>query len=76
MKKLILAALITGATMAHASAADQYTAVKDTVGNCSAVVAGSPHYPGMQIMGDKSYASLEEANKSLDSLQGCSGFVR
>ena len=76
MKKLIMAALLIGAAISPAFAADQYTAVKDTVGNCSAVVASSGGYPGMTVMSDKSYASLEEANKSLDSLQGCSGFVR
>jgi hypothetical protein len=76
MKKLVTAVLLTGAAISPAFAADQYTAVKDTVGNCSAVVASSEGYPGMTIVSDKNYSSLEEANKSLDSAQGCSGFVR
>jgi hypothetical protein len=76
MKKLVAAVLLTGMAISPAFASDQYTAVKDTVGNCSAVVASPGGYPGMTVVSDKSYSSLEEANKSLDSLQGCSGFVR
>jgi hypothetical protein len=76
MKKLITAVLLMGTAISPAFAADQYTAVKDTVGNCSAVVASSEGYPGMTVISDKNYSSLDEANKSLDSVQGCSGLVR
>jgi hypothetical protein len=76
MKGLILVVLLMGAAISPALAADEYTAVKDTVGNCSAVVATPGQYPGMTVMSDKNYSSLDEANKALDGLKGCNGFVR
>ena len=76
MKRLIMTALLVGAATTPALAADQYTVVKDTVGNCSAVVASPRGYPGMQVLSDKNYSSLEEANKSLDSVKDCNGLVR
>jgi len=76
MKRLLIAMLLTGAAAWPALAADQYTVVKDTVGNCSAVVTDSNGYPGMKVMSEKNYPSLEDANKSLDGLKDCNGLVR
>jgi hypothetical protein len=75
MKKLILAGAFMAAACAPAFADDTYSLVKDTVGNCSAAVT-SRHYPGMTIVGDKTYPSITDANKALDDVKGCSGLVR
>ncbi|MEI9915401.1 MAG: hypothetical protein WDN29_05845 [Methylovirgula sp.] len=69
MKKLILASVLVVVACAPALADDTYSLVKDTVGNCSAAVT-SRHYPGMTIVGDKTYSSIEDANKALDDVKG------
>ena len=74
MKKLLLATVFA-AVIASPAFAEQYTLVKDTVGNCSAVVHGS-HYAGMEVMSSEAYSSMEAANKALDGLKDCSGLVR
>jgi hypothetical protein len=76
MRRLITAILLTGLATAPAFASAHYTLVRDTVGNCSAAVASPAGYPGMKVMSHKKYSSLDQANKSLDGLKGCSGFVR
>ncbi|MEJ0050314.1 MAG: hypothetical protein WDN02_03710 [Methylovirgula sp.] len=75
MKKLILACGFVVVACAPALADDTYSLVKDTVGNCSAAVT-STHYPGMKIVGDKTYSSIQDANKALDDLKDCAGLVR
>jgi len=74
-KKLILASAFVVVACAPALADDTYSLVKDTVGNCSAAVT-SAHYPGMTIVGDKTYSSIQDANKALDDVKGCAGLVR
>jgi hypothetical protein len=75
MKKLVLAALFATVFVAPAFADDQYTLVKDTVGNCSAVVAGG-NYPGMTVISSDAYPSMDAANKALGDAKDCSGLVR
>ena len=75
MKKQILALVFTTAVAATALADDTYSLVKDTVGNCSAAVT-STEDPGMTIVGDKTYSSLQDANKALDDVKDCAGLVR
>jgi hypothetical protein len=75
MKKLILALVFSAAAVAPALADDTYSLVKDTVGNCSAAVT-STEYPGMTIVGDKTYSSMQDANKALDDVKDCDGLVR
>jgi hypothetical protein len=74
MKSLIIGLLLSSAVVAPALA-DQYTIVKDTVGNCSAVVSTST-YPGMTVVSDKAFGSWEDAMKSIDSVKECNGIVR
>ena len=76
MKKLVLAALLVTVIAAPALADEQYTLVKDTVGNCSAVVSSARGYPGMTVMSSDSFASMQTANSALDGLKDCSGLVR
>jgi len=75
MKSLIIGLLISGAIVAPALAADQYTIVKDTVGNCSAVVSTSS-YPGMTVVSDQAYGSWQDAMKAIDGVKECNGIVR
>jgi hypothetical protein len=74
-RKLILASAFVVVACAPAFADDTYSLVKDTVGNCSAAVT-SAHFPGMTIVSDKTYSSMEDANKALDDVKGCAGLVR
>jgi hypothetical protein len=75
MKRLIASVILISAMAAPAFAADEYTLVKDTVGNCSAVVS-SEHYPGMTIVGDKTYGSWQEGQSALDNTKECNGIVK
>ncbi len=75
MKSLIAGLLLAGVMVAPALAADQYTIVKDTVGNCSAVVSTSA-YPGMTVVSDKAYDSWTDAMKSIDDEKACGAVVR
>jgi hypothetical protein len=75
MKRLIIGLLLSGVVVAPALAADQYTIVKDTVGNCSAVVSTST-YPGMTVVSDKAFGSWEDAMKAIDGVKECNGIVR
>jgi hypothetical protein len=76
MKKFVLAALFATVIAAPAFADDQYTLVKDTVGNCSSVVASPAGYPGMTVMSSNGYSDIQSANSALDGLKDCSGLVR
>ncbi len=76
MKKLLMAAVFAAVVATPALADDQYTLVKDTVGNCSAVVSAAAGYPGMSIVSSDSFASLQAANSALDGVKDCSGLVR
>jgi len=76
MKKLLMATVLVAAIATPALADDQYTLVKDTVGNCSAVVSSAAGYPGMTVVGTQAYPSIEDANKALDTVSDCSGLVR
>jgi hypothetical protein len=75
MKRLIASVILIGAMTAPAFAADEYKLVKDTVGNCSAVVS-SEQYPGMTIVGDKTYGSWQEGQAALESTKECEGIVK
>jgi len=75
MRRLIMAVLLGGIAATPALAA-KYSLVKDTVGNCSAVVSSPRGYPGMTLASKKKYPSIEEANKALDGVKGCAGLVR
>ncbi len=76
MKKLLMASIFVAAVATPALADDQYTLVKDTVGNCSAVVSSDAGYPGMTVVGTQGYPSIQAANSALDSVSGCDGLVR
>ncbi len=76
MKKLLIAGIFVAAVATPALADDQYTIVKDTVGNCSAVVASEAGYAGMTVVSTQTYPSIQDANKALDSVSGCDGLVR
>ncbi len=75
MKRLIATVVLVSATIAPAFAADEYKLVKDTVGNCSAVVS-SENYPGMTVVSDKTYGSWEEGQSALDNTKECTGIVK
>ena len=76
MKKLLLGALFATVVAAPAWADQQYTLVKDTVGNCSAVAASDGGYPGMTVVGSSNYSSMQDADSALDGVKDCSGLVR
>ncbi len=75
MKRLILAVLFAAVAATPVLAA-KYSLVKDTVGNCSAVVSSPRGYPGMTLASKKKYPSIDEADKALDGVKGCVGLVR
>ena len=75
MKKLAAIVLFSATLAAPALADETYSLVKDTVGNCSAAVTAR-HYPGMTIVSDKTYSSIQDADKALDDVKDCSGLVR
>ncbi len=79
MKKLILATVIFSAAAATTAmaAGESYYLIKDTVGNCAAVIdTNGADFPGMTVMSKKTYSSLDEANKALPDLKGCKGIVQ
>jgi hypothetical protein len=81
MRTLVLAGLFTVIMAVPALAAgEEYYLIKDTVGNCAAVISsgGAPDFPGMTVVSKKSYPSLDAANSALGSLPSsdCSGIVK
>ncbi len=74
MKKLL--ALVVFAVVATPALAEKFSLVKDTVGNCAAVVSSPNGYPGMKVVSDKTFPSWDDANKALDSVKVCKTFVR
>jgi hypothetical protein len=75
MKRLVATLILVSATIAPAFADDEYKLVKDTVGNCSAVVS-SERYPGMTIVSDKTYGTWQEGQTALDNTKECEGIVK
>jgi hypothetical protein len=75
MKKLLAAALFA-AVIATPALAESFSLVRDTVGNCAAVVTSKSPYPGMKVVSHKTYTSWDEASKALDSIKVCTNFVR
>ncbi len=60
----------------HAGFGQSFSLVKDTAGNCAAVVTSKSPYPGMKVVSEKTYTSWDEASKALDSIKVCTSFVR
>jgi hypothetical protein len=75
MKKLVMAAVFAS-VVATPAFAESFSLIKDTVGNCAAVVTSPNGYPGMKVVSDKTYSSWDEASKALDSVKACTTFVR
>jgi hypothetical protein len=75
MKKVIAAALFASVIVSPAFA-ESFSLIKDTVGNCAAVVTSHNGYPGMKVVSDKTFSSWDEASKALDSVKVCKTFVR
>jgi hypothetical protein len=75
MKKLIAAAVLAS-VIASPAFAESFSLIKDTVGNCAAVVTSRTPYPGMKVVSEKTYSSWDEASKALDSVKVCKTFVR
>jgi hypothetical protein len=75
MKKLMIAVLFA-TVVATPALAEKFSLVKDTVGNCAAVVSSPRGYPGMKVVSKVKYSSWDEANKALDSVKVCKTFVR
>ncbi|MEW6438610.1 MAG: hypothetical protein AB1508_15740 [Pseudomonadota bacterium] len=76
MKKLIAAALFATIITSPAFAITFSLVQDQDTGNCAAVVTSQNGYPGMDVVGDKTYSSQEEADKALDSVKTCKTFVR
>ncbi|MEI9917133.1 MAG: hypothetical protein WDN29_16520 [Methylovirgula sp.] len=75
MKKLIAAALFASIIVSPAFA-ESFSLIKDTVGNCAAVVTSPNGYPGMKVVSDKTFSSWDDASKALDDVKVCKDFVR
>jgi hypothetical protein len=75
MKKLLTAAVFA-AVIATPALAESFSLVRDTVGNCAAVVTSKSPYPGMKVVSHKTYTSWDAASKALDSIKVCTSFVR
>jgi hypothetical protein len=76
MKKLVISVLFAVAAATPAFAAETFSLVQDTVGNCSAVVTAPNHWSGLKAVSDKTYASWTEADKALNDVKACKTFVR
>jgi hypothetical protein len=77
MKKLLFAGLFAVVVATPALAADEeYYLVKDTVGNCSAVISTESGAPGLMIISKKGYPSYDAATKELGGQKDCAGIVQ
>ncbi len=76
MKKLVISALFAAFAITPAFAAETFSLVKDTVGNCAAVVTAPNGWAGMKAVSSKTYASWDDADKALDGIKACTTFVR
>jgi hypothetical protein len=75
--KTLIAALLFATVIASPAFAITFSLVQDQdTGNCAAVVTSPNGYPGMDVVGDKTYSSQEDADKALDSVKVCKTFVR
>lgn len=78
MKSYALAGLLLMGFAAPALAAQQYFAVKDTVGYCSVIDVhpSSTKVSGLTILGNKGgYDSEAAAQKTLSSASGCKAII-
>jgi hypothetical protein len=76
MKKLVISALFAAVAVSPAFAAETFSLVKDTVGNCAAVVTAPNGWAGMKAVSSKTYGSWADADKALDGIKACTTFVR
>ena len=76
MKKLIISALFAAVAVTPAFAAETFSLVKDTVGNCAAVVTAPNGWAGLKAVSSKTYPSWTDADQALNSIKACTTFVR
>lgn len=76
MKKLVISVLFAAVTVTPAFVAETFSLVKDTVGNCAAVVTAPNGWSGLKAVSDKTYSSWSDADKALNDVKACTTFVR
>ena len=76
MKKLVISALFAIVAATPAFAAETFSLVQDTVGNCAAVVTAPNGWSGLKAVSDKTFSSWSEADKALNDVKACKTFVR